>query len=73
MGFDKVCVIAHDGKPLTCLKSLLAVLSELFSKIKPNTLPKVNSITHKSRIWTSFSDKAAEFMEINEGAGPNLD
>ena len=60
------------GKPLNCLKSPLAVLIDLLPQTKPSTLPTVEPIATQIQHLDFFSDKAAEFIDLNEGAGLRL-
>jgi hypothetical protein len=60
------------GKPFHCLKSSLAVLIDLLPQTKPSTLPTVESIATQIQHLDFFSDKAAEFIDLNQGAGFRL-
>ena len=60
------------GKPFNCLKSSLAVLIDLLPQTKPSTLPTVESIAIQIQHLDFFSDKAAEFIDLNQGAGFRL-
>jgi hypothetical protein len=60
------------GKPFHCLKSSLAVLIDLLPQTKPSTLPTVESSTTQIQHLDFFSDKAAEFIDLNQGAGFRL-
>ena len=55
------------GNPLNCLKSFLAVLIEQLPHTKPSTLPTVESIATQFQHLDFFSDKAAEFIDLNKG------
>ena len=57
------------GKPFNCLKSNPAVLIDLLPQTKPSTLPTVESIATQIQHLDFFGDKAAEFIDLNEGAG----
>ena len=57
------------GKSFNYLKSFLAVLIDLLPQTKPSTLPTVESIATQIQHLDFFSDKAAEFIYLNEGAG----
>jgi len=54
------------GKLFNCLKSPLAVLIDLLPQTKPSTLPKVESIASQIQHLDFFSDKAAEFVDLNK-------
>ena len=60
------------GKSFNCLKSSLAVLIDLLPQTKPSTLPKVESIAIQIQHLDFFRDKAAEFIDLNQGAGLHL-
>ena len=52
------------GKFLNCVKSSLAVLIDLLSQTKPSTLPTVDSIVTPIHGINTYSDKAAEFIDL---------
>ena len=60
------------GKPFNCLKSPPAVLIDLLPQTKPSTLPTVESIATQIKHLDFFSDKAAEFIDLNQGASLSL-
>ena len=60
------------GKSLNCLKSSLAVLIDLLPQTEPSTLPTVVSIATQIQHLDFFSDKAAEFIDLNQGTGLRL-
>ena len=69
MGFEKVCIIAHGRQVLQLLEKLSRLLIDLLPQTKPSTLPTVESIATQIQHLDFFSDKAAEFIDLNEGAG----
>ncbi len=60
------------GKFLNCVKSSLAVLIDLLSQTKPSTLPTVELIAVQIQHLDFFSDKAAEFIDLNQETGSRL-
>jgi len=44
-------------------------LIDLLPQTKPSTVPTAESITTQLQHLDFFSDKAAEFIDLNEGAG----
>ena len=69
IGYEKVCAIAHGRQVLQLLEKLSRLLIDLLPQTKPSTLPTVESITTQIQHLDFFSDKAAEFIDLNEGAG----
>ena len=57
------------GKSFNCLKSSVAVLMDLQPQTKPGILLTVESIATQIQHLKSFTDKAGEFIDLNEGAG----
>jgi len=72
IGFEKICAIAMVGKPFNCLKSPLAVLIDQLPQTKPSTLPTVESTATQIQHFDFFSDRAAEFIDLNKGASLSL-
>ena len=69
IGYEKVCAIAHGRQVLQLLEKLSRLLIDLLQQTKPSTLPTVESIATQIQHLDFFSDKAVEFIDLNERAG----
>ena len=69
IGYEKVCAIAHGRQVLQLLEKLSRLLIDLLPQTKPSTPPTVESIATQIQHLDFFSDKAAEFIDLNEGEG----
>ena len=69
ISFNKICAITHGRQVPQLLERFLAALIDLLLQTKPSTLPKVESIPTQVHHLDFFSDKAAEFIDFNQGTG----
>ena len=72
IGYEKVCAIAHGRQVLQLLEKLSRLLIDLLPQTKPSTLPTVESIATQIQHLYFFSDKAAEFIDLNKGTSLRL-
>lgn len=72
ISFNKICAITHGRQVPQLLERFLAALIDLLLQTKPSTLPTVELIAVQIQHLDFFSDKAAEFIDLNQGTGSRL-